>query len=1102
MQMKEEFTTKVLDGLSKLRAKIYDEMEERDFRHDFANILIGEVLGWTRERGRGHYEVSEIRDITCFDDKEFPVVIVETKKPGESLKPEYERKLGERVKNSGAEYGILTNGHRLNLYRLDTKIARINIDALAQKEVLALTESERQQITELRKVERIRFLKMDVDYLKERHHKVKVSTDEGFESLIKSLRFSLNELTDVLTRFFDLFMRSKHAHAEFLRDSFRDWCYISGRGKPEEAKEIFCKETAYVLLNRILFTRICEDKEILSQRLSGHGLAMGYQARERKRLPWLAILKDACEDAREWYEHFYMLSMFDWWEIHEPLRGVLKREEREELENCEKGLDIAISESLKRFNPFDFSDVDRDILGHIYQAYLPSDERKRLGEFYTPIEVVRYILDAVGYTVESKIEDKYLLDPACGSGTFLVEAVTRLMEKYRKKINLDNPSNARLALEGIIKHIYGLDINPFACHIAEMNLLFHVIELYEKVREVDRRYKLPRFNVYHTDSLMPPEVGIKLTLEKYEALNARAKAFMEEEKEANKVKKMNFDFVVGNPPYVRIEGIPEETRMYYKQIYESALYRFDLYLLFIERGIKWLQTGGKFGFITSNMFTKRDSGKALRKFILSNCLIKQFLDFGDSGVFADVVNYPSIIILEKNLGKDLIKCVRIKRPMENLLENVKKNMVMDEYLSVDYDIFLLDQETLSTEKWDFIPKGEGKIMRKMVGASSLLKEIAYVRRGLVTGANSIFIISSERVEELNLEKQLLKPIIGGEAVKKWKIDWDNSFIIYPHETRSVSVDISRYPKINDYLKSRKSELERRYCMKRKIPRRWYELHDACEPGWFQSPKIVVGGISKNNEFAYDDSGTFYCLDSTFFIIRKDPKVDLKYMLGLLNSKPLEFYFKHVASIKRGGYYEYRSQYLDLLPIKIPQSSEEKAVAKEIVQRVNQILQFNKQMDELEEKIGAFPVKYLGNIKKLDKIAWVMDSQELKKDSYKISKPKIEPFKDLSGQTKYKLMLTKGNHITFSTREQAEYVLNWLRRRDRVSRREILELEIPLKDYLHKIMKEYGGDKKKVDEIKQEVKKIEEEIDELVFDLYGLSKNDREVINSFLERTKA
>jgi hypothetical protein len=114
MQMKEEFTKKVLDGLLRLRAKIYDEIEERDFRHDFANIIIGEVLGWTRERGRGHYEVSEIRDITCFDDKEFPVVIVETKKPGESLKPEYERKLGERVKNSGAEYGILTNGHRLN----------------------------------------------------------------------------------------------------------------------------------------------------------------------------------------------------------------------------------------------------------------------------------------------------------------------------------------------------------------------------------------------------------------------------------------------------------------------------------------------------------------------------------------------------------------------------------------------------------------------------------------------------------------------------------------------------------------------------------------------------------------------------------------------------------------------------------------------------------------------------------------------------------------------------------------------------------------------------------------------------------------------------
>ena len=1142
MKMEPEFTVKVLDGLSRLRAKIYDEMEERPFRHDFANIIIGEVLGWTRERGKGHYEVSEIRDITCFDDKEFPVVIVETKAPAESLEPKYVKKLEERLKDSGAEYGVLTNGHKLDLYSLDpvrgmTKIAHINIDAIAQKEVLALAGAERQQIAELKKIERIRFLRMDVDYLISRHRKAKVSTDEGFHYLIQSLRFSLDELTRVLVKFFDLYMKSKHIHADFLKDSFRDWCYISGRGKPEEAKEIFCKETAYVLLNRILFTRVCEDKGILGQRLSGQGLATGYREREKKRLPWLRILKDACEDAQEWYEHFYMLSMFDWWEIPEHLRGVLKSEEKAELEECEKDLNDAIGESLKRFNPFDFGDVDRDILGHVYQEYLPPDERKRLGEFYTPIEVVRYILDMVGYAADSKIEDKYLLDPACGSGTFLVEAVTRLTERYRKKgLNLDDSEQAKLVLEGIIEHIYGLDINPFACHIAEMNLLFHVIEIYEKVREKDRRYKLPRFNIYRTDSLMPPEMGIKLTLEKYVALNARAKAFLDEEKEASKVKKMGFDFVVGNPPYVRSREIPMEykknvLKREYPQIFCDGN---DLAVYFIAKAINLLKKEGFFGYIVTGQFTKSGYGRYINAYIPLKCRISHILDARNSTVFKEVSNYPIILILQQVPEKE--KQIRVckifkdlqgetwEESLKSTINHTKKHYGVDyrdEYIhsfKISQELFLRD---LKVEKEDGVKKhvlrewilegpSELSLREKIEESSSSLKEICEVHEGLHTGLHKRtkgelfdpFIVDETTIQSCKLEKEILKPVLEESGlVKKYSITYNDKYLIYVWK----SIDIKKYPRIEAYLSKFREELSRRKCVKRK-EKQWFELKHPKKAEYFEEEKIITPDISNKNNFGYDDIG-YYCLNTCYVINptrewkNKHGAKFLVYLLGILNSKLIEFYIKQISPHVRGGWYRYKTGYLERVPIRFPQNPREKQIADLLTQQVDKILQLNKQLDELERKINIFPERYLEGIEKLDRVTWVMESQELKKKSYKVSNPRVESFKDLSGQTKYRLILAKGNHITFGTKEQAEYVLNWLRGRDRVSKNEILELEIPSEDYLRKIMKEYEDDRNEVNRIKNEIKVVEEEIDELVFDLYGLSK-DKEVINSFLEKTRA
>jgi len=428
----------------------------------------------------------------------------------------------------------------------------------------------------------------------------------------------------------------------------KDEDYKKGR-EDERGKivEVFCRETAYVLLGKILFTRICEDKGITKLTISGNGLAESLRYYEKRRKnPYLLIFDESREEIGKYYTHLYELGYFDWWWVSPEKIGVLENDEKKVQDILEENLNGTIKKMFRRFNRFDFADVDRDILGDVYQGYLPPNERKQLGEFYTPKEVIDYILDAVGYKPETEIQAKKILDPACGSGSFLVEATQRLIERYRRVgFEPNNPDDARQIINGCMSSIYGLDIHPFACFIAEMNMLFQLVDLYDTVRNKDRHFELPRLHIYQTNSLT---FAGETSLEIAEFMdNSRRAMLVQEIRGADKVKNLTFDFVVGNPPYVRVQRLSDDLKEFYRSRFKSARGLFDVYVLFMERGIRWLTNRGKLGFITSNKFTQADYGKGIRKFILDNCIIHLFIDFGDTGVFREVTNYPSIYILEK-----------------------------------------------------------------------------------------------------------------------------------------------------------------------------------------------------------------------------------------------------------------------------------------------------------------------------------------------------------------------------------------------------------------------------------------------------------------------
>ncbi len=1102
--MPPDFVQKTVDAFSKIKGEIDEKGGELDFRYSLATCFLRDVLGWTRKKGEGHFVTREREDILLFDDSNRCVALVETKNPkiklGKAHREELKRHLDD---TKTARYGALTNGHLFQLFEYSIggelgELASIDISSAVGRGAESLSKSERQDIYLLRRLMRDRFVGVKPEYFIKTVQKVPV--EKKFDLFIENLRESLDDLTRIIDRFFRFYQESgpEHYGGKFLREeAFPKWKGTS-TGKEEELREKFCKETTYVFLNRILFTRILEDKEIVPRLISGEEFAKSLRMFGES--AYEMVLTRAYENVEKFYKHFYELGIFDWWRLPEDKRGLLSEEEEKVQEEIERDLNtIIIRDVLRKLNQFNFREVGRDILGRVYEKYLPPAERKRLGEFYTPIEVVRYILDAVGYIPDNKIEDKLLLDPACGSGTFLVEASKRLMKRYDKKgLRLRDPGDCETILDAITSNIHGLDINPFACHIAEMNLLFNVIDLLYAAQRTG--YKLKRFNISCTDSLVPPE---EETAKIEEFVNGRLKIEAEEKQQARETKKKQFDFVVGNPPWggilKREKGTLLDRRL--RDLYVSATGKYDIYVIFIEKGIRWLKKGGKFGYIVQNRFLRADYGKKLREYILQTCKINKIVDFGDTKIFADATNYPCIITFEKISPKEnKIAYIEISKEADALTPDEVINFVKSlppeskNYLSV---ISVWQKELKHISVWVPSQIRINSIFGKVGRVKNLGELSKEIMQGVTfggKGSDSVFCINKKVLSRFGIENKLCKKVVKGRDIQKWRIEWTDRFLVYPYDLSGKRIDLKRYPNTLEYLKQFQNKLENRELDGKNIlkwGKVWYSFWRARNPQIFEGAKIVSPRLSTTNRFTLDPSGNFYITDSAICIVPKN--LNMKYILGLLNSNLLTFFVKNTSPFVQGRYYSYSRTYLERLPIKLPQSAKEKRISDVVVRKVSQVLQFSQELNNLEKKIENFPEPYTGKNPK--KLADRAERYNLTKDKYKISHPKVEK----SGKGLYKLSLDKDNYITFASRELAEYVLEWLRRRKRVRRRELLGLEVPSEKEVVKVMKEFSGDRKRVEELKGEVKRLEGEINELVYELYGLDAKDRKVIEEFLEK---
>ncbi|MBU4492686.1 MAG: Eco57I restriction-modification methylase domain-containing protein, partial [Euryarchaeota archaeon] len=543
----------------------------------------------------------------------------------------------------------------------------------------------------------------------------------------------------------------------------------------------------------------------------------------------------------------------------------------------------------------------------------------------------------------------------------------------------------------------------------------------------------------------------------------------------DEIKRMQFDFVVGNPPYVRVQRLPPEVKEKYNETYKTVTKNYDLYIPFIERGLSWLKSGGNFGYINPNQFMVADYGELLREHIAKNYKIKQILNFADTQLFADATNYPCIPIVENTVpSKNTIKCVRVKEPMDNILDDIRKNLNKNYQSSAAYVLFEYPQEKLGKETWKLMPEMEKDVFEK-IGArcEKNLEDIALrIFQGLVTGADSIFFVrivnesegSVARIKNMldnehDIEKKTLKPLLKGQDIRRYGVKWKDLWIIYPYLLEDDNANLysaeklqKQFPKTWEYFLHYENDLKGREGGKWKTVKDWYAYGRRQNIEMFERKKIMTQVLASKNSFTLDKEEIYYFVgggNAGGYGITLKEGYDYKYILGLLNSSILEFYLKKISTIFRGGFYSYGRRFIEKLPIYIPKSSPEEALASSIVTNVDRILTLMRRANELEAQVANFPENTGGDTSLLN----LAEEQNLNKDSYNPGALRIEKTRTLE-ENFHKLHFTKNDFITFEGRYLAEYLQKLLSKKERIAKVELLSMKLPAKEEIERQMREH------------------------------------------------
>lgn len=391
-----------------------------------------------------------------------------------------------------------------------------------------------------------------------------------------------------------------------------------------------------------------------------------------------------------------------------------------------------------------------------------------------------------------------------------------------------------------------------------------------------------------------------------------------------------FDIVIGNPPYVRQEKITELKPALQKVFGEkdrngqplgSYSGTADLFIYFIERGMRLLKPGGAFSYITSNKWYRAKYGENLRHWMNVNSRLHTVIDFGDADVFKAIA-YPTIILAERRARpgpepEDRFRALNWQDLGERA--NIETFPVLVEIAGFD-----MPQSTLSKSGWQIEPTVKREMLARIRASGVQLGDYVEGRYyyGIKTGLNDAFVIDDDACSRLMAadakSSEVIKPYVRGRDIKRWRIDQPRLWLIFTRR----GIDIDDYPAIRNHLETFKEALEpqprgwkpsptqRTWPGRKGGSYKWFEIQDNVAY-WaeFSRRKVLVPEIQSDVNYAVTDLD-LHCNNKTSFIVDDDAY----FLCGVLNSKVSGWFARQTYPSKQGGFMEFTQQFVSQTPI--------------------------------------------------------------------------------------------------------------------------------------------------------------------------------------------
>jgi len=725
------------------------------------------------------------------------------------------------------------------------------------------------------------------------------------------------------------------------------------------------------LLNRIVFLRICEDREI-------------------EKYETLKSIKNY-EELKKLFiqsDKKYNSGLFDFIEDNFSLNIILKSEIL---------IDI-FSELYYPESSYKFSVVDPTILSQIYERYLGSkisivnqteisiveepEVSASSGVVPTPKFVVENIVKEtlaslfIDKTLK-QIESLKIADICCGSGTFLISIFDFILEKitlaYITENNFDDEfiyksfdGSFHLTLKAkqsfLLNNLFGVDINPYAVEVTKFSLLLKLLEN-EKAGSIDNyliKYKqkvLPNLegNIKSGNSLVDEKYfDFDPDAIKNDELLFKVKPFIWLDEFPFLKETKGFDAIVGNPPYVRIQNmfkyIGEEIKYYQNKLSEYTVAEtdaFDKYYLFIQRAVNFLNENGVLGYIVPNKFFIVKGGKSLREFISSQSSIFKIIHFGVTQVFPNRSTYTAVLILDKR-DRDVFNFTRIKKISTQFIAG---EMKYDEYRN----------DAFKGEPWIFVSKESEIIFNKLKTKNTTpLNKIAEIPVGLQTSADKIYIIQphtetettfkfTNAKVEYEIEKSICKLCLYDLSFNLYDSVKPNAQIIFPYTVLADKAEVfqedyfqDNFPLTWAYLNNFKTQLSKRSINGSKEPK-WYQFGRSQSLTKFQNTnKLIWPVLSIKPNYIYDTLNTQFTGggNGPYYSLICNSIYSPLYILGIISHPLFETLIKSGASEFRGAYYSHGKQFIENIPIRIIDftNENEKKQHDDIVDTIKQLIE--------------------------------------------------------------------------------------------------------------------------------------------------------------------